>query len=297
MGGVWVGVNRINFRRDFERAEEMLNVKTSVVGLAAAGVVLAAGGSVAEAGYTHVASGGQGGSEPSVANVLSALIGGATISEADVNGGGVELGGVTGLSRVSDTGDQLFQDGPVPVSVMGLFFGNANINNPFGGAQHELYYENESLGGSAVQLTNGSSVLGNIGVGMGEKFSLTAVRGGKAFDGSQDNTDRAIASSIVSENVASGSTSADRMVTFEIDIEEIPTLNGLDGSLIDLQSLALSSGATTAHIHFFDTGSDADYQDAVYLTVGARASAIPTPAAAPVAAVGLGVVCGRRRRR
>jgi len=260
--------------------------------LAAACIPFAA--SSASAAVTQIQGGGQGGSEPAVWNVLNTLIGGgSSLTQADVNAGGIDLGGVLGLDRLDDDIDQFFQDGDTPVSVLGLFFNNPNIGDPFGGDEHDLYFENETLGGPAVKIADGINVLGPIAVGMGELYSLTAVRGSVAFDGSQDNANRAIASSIESENIASGDTTTDRMVTFAVDISEIPTLNSLDGGTIDLAGAVGPNSSDFAYIHFFDTGSDADYQDAVYLTIGARA--IPTPGAGALMAMA-GLVALRRRR-
>jgi hypothetical protein len=252
-------------------------------------------GSTASASITQIQSGGQGGSEPSVWNVLNALLGpGASLTQADVNGGGVELGGHTGLSRVSDSTDQFYRDGSAPVSVLGLFFDNPDIGEPFGGDAHDLFFENESSGAAAVQVTDGQSVLGQIDVNIGEIYSLTAVRGSLPFDGSQDNTSRQIASSIDSENIASGDTTIDRMVTFSIDIDDIPTLTALDGTTIDLSGMQGPASSGVAYVHFFDTGSDADYQDAVYLTIGA--TAVPTPGAIALFVAAGGYVTRRRRR-
>lgn len=258
---------------------------------AVAGLAISGG---AHASITPIAGGGQGGTEPSVWAVLNALVGnGASLTQADVNAGGENLGGVAGLSRVDDDVDQFYRDGNAPISVIGLFYDNPNMGDPFGGAAHSLYYENESTGAAAIQLTNGGVGLRQINVGPNELYSLTAVRGGLDFDGSQNGVLANIASSIASENVASGVTSTDRMVTFAIDIEEIPVLTALDGSIIELASRS-NSGSGRAYVHFFDTGSDADYQDAIYLTVGARA--IPTPGGLGLLG-GAGLAAMRRKRK
>ncbi len=259
---------------------------------AAASLVAFAPGGVANAAVTTVQGGGLGGSEPSVWNVLNALIPGANLNQAQINTAG-PIGAVAGLSRVDDDFDRLFIDGQVPVSVLGLFFSNPDIGQPFAGDEHDLYFENETAGGFATQVADFTNVLGPISVGPGETFSLTAVRDNLFFDGTQDVSKRAIASSIPSENVADGDTSQDRMVTFQIDISQIGTLNGLDGQTIDLSQLSPVGGSGLAYVHFFDTGSDADYQDAVYLTLGARN--VPTPGAA--ALLCLAGAAGVRRRR
>lgn len=261
-----------------------------------AGAVVCLSASVASATiteFTQIQGGGQGGSEPSVWQVLNTLVGGgASLTQADVNDGGVDIGGVTGLSRLDDDVDQLYTGDITTVSVAGLFFNNADINNPFGGDDHNLFFEDETSGDPAVQVTQNENVLAPISVGEGGVFSLTAVRG-VAFDGSQNNSSRAIASSIDSENIADGDTTTDRMVTFVIDVNEIPSINTLDGESVNVAAIAEDENVDVAYVHFFDTGSDADYQDAVYVTIGAQN--IPAPGAAFLLSVA-GLAATRRRR-
>lgn len=259
-------------------------------------LALSGGALSAHAAVTQI-QGGFEGIEPSVWNVLNALIGdGASLTQADINVEGSNLGGISGLSRVPDGFEELYTGGEVAVRTLGLFYDNGDIGNPFAGVRHRLFYENESVSSPAIQVTDNTQVLDTISIGEGQTFSLTAVRGDASFSGSSRTVDSSIeiASSIEAENIAAGETSDDRMVTFAIDIRQIPTLNGLDGTQIDLASLLEDQDTpTVAYVHFFDTGIDADYQDAIYLTVGA--TAIPTPGALALFA-SAGVIALRRRR-
>jgi|GEM_PF-1852967 len=263
---------------------------------AGATAVVCVASTTASAAITQIQGGGLGGAEPAVWNVLNNLVGGgASLSQSDVNTGGINIGGVTGLSRVDDDFDRLFTGTPVSVTVEGLFFSNPDINNPFNGVEHDLYFENETTLALAEKVTDDTSVIGPITTGSGDVWSLTAVRGNATFNGTQDLAKRDIASSIPSENVSTGDSGPDRMVTFSVDLAEIPTLTSLNGQTIDLVALAGNTNSRTAYIHFFDTGSDADFQDAVYITVGTRN--IPTPGALALASIAGIAAFGRRRRR
>jgi hypothetical protein len=253
------------------------------------------------AATTPIAGGG-GAGEPSAWNVINWLLTGTNAGPAtvaNVNQTAVPI--TPGLRRVDDSIDQFYQDGVVPVSVEGLYFGNAALNSPFAGATHDLYYENETTGAAAVQAVAGAGDAvsgtqdGSITVGIGQVFSLTAVRGGLFFDGTQNNVGPQYASSIESENVGGLSNgTTDRMVTFEIDVSQINTLFALDDGTGSTTFNLPNVGSGLAYLHFFDTGSDSDYQDAVYLTIGARAIPLPMPGA--LAAAGVGLVALRRAR-
>jgi hypothetical protein len=272
-----------------------------IIVLAMVGVLAAP----AIAAFTSVNVGNGNGSEPSGWGVLDKLLDGSLdgdITAAQFNSGSFA---VAGVSRLHDSGaslvDRTFQDGTVQVNLQALFFGNPDINNPGGGQKHSLSigFENGNNAGTVQNLIGHNSPVGSSASFMltpGEYFSFFSVRGATPstgdsiaqWDGNANNKREYAWSTPHRNNTVSWNGSQDRMVTLAIDPSVIGTLYALDGSgTIDISSFDY------AMIHYFDTGSDGDYQDAIWLSLGAKP--VPAPAAAVLAALGLGVASIKRR--
>jgi hypothetical protein len=184
----------------------------------------------------------------------------------------------------------------VQVNLQGLFYGNGNINTPNAGTPHSLSvgWENGGSAGTVSPLIPSGSSVGTtftFNALVGQYFSFLSVRNatptlGDSFATWQGN-DR-YAWSVPGRNTAGWQNNQDRMVTLALDTSVITQLWSLDGSgTIDISSYDF------AMIHFFDTGSDGDYQDSVWLSLGARP--VPLPAAAVLGLLGLAAASLKRR--
>jgi hypothetical protein len=249
------------------------------------------------AAFTTVNVGDGDGSEPSGWGVLDKLLDGSIdgdISSTDFNTGSFSIAGV---SRVDDLGDQFWQDGTVEVNLQALFFGNDDISSPGAGTPHSLSigFENGGSAGTLDNLIPHTASLGTsatFSLSPGDVFSFLSVRSATPTDG--DSFASWTGSNVDGWSVESRNTTVpfnstkDRMVTIALDTSIITELFDLGtGSSIDISAFDF------AHIHFFDTGTDGDYQDSIWLSLGARP--VPAPAAAVLAALGLGLASIKRR--
>ncbi len=251
--------------------------------------------------------------ETNVSQLLSLMFAGNTTAvgsnnAALQNGADGYLAGINGVSRVSDDFDQVWKDGTVNVAASALFFGDTlfdrnGLATPFGGQTHELTIDTVS-GESATPGTvtfSSSGTSGSFGLVPGELFTWKATRGSVN------------ANSDASVNTAMRSGTTDRMITFAIDLSvttqmfDLSSFTRTNGavdkesaSVVDLTSLLGTKeldidGNGLVYIHFFDTGNDGDFQDLVFISDGAQAVPLPTPAMLGAATL-LGYAGARRRR-
>jgi len=278
---------------------QLKNVKLQL-GMATAGFTAVCLASSAMAGFTAINDSSPSfGSEPTPAEILNALTG----SSLTLGGGGATDINLGAGFRVHDFSppagqltDQIWGNGGATAEAAAIYWNGNGLGDPFGGAN------NQTLGGTNAIGTTETDNIFTTGTDFsnGGSVALSGVLDvSKSFHFAAENEGNGKTADTVMANNAGG---LDKVVTFDLwalaqseGLGAGDTLTLGDNGEVSIELSAPAAGKSH-YIFFAETGSDNDFQDAVWVVTNIH----PVPLPAPVALAGLGligVVAGRRRLR